>query len=187
MNIYISFLTNGKAKTLTVVGELGLSQKCSTAVKMILAEIHVSSDISMIYLTHSDLNTLLMNTPCWTKKAAKKVSVLHRTNRSTASSLREVVISLYLTLTRTHLLCCIQFWGPQYKEGINKLQRVQMIMRQEHSLCEKQLRKLGLFNQREDGFGVTSQQSPHTHEEVIQKTKLSSSQWCKWGLGIQQV
>ena len=52
MNIYISFLTNRKAKTLTVVGEPGLRQKCSTAVKMMLAGIHVSSGISMMYLTH---------------------------------------------------------------------------------------------------------------------------------------
>lgn len=52
MNIYVSLLTNRKAKPLTVIGEPGLSQKCSTAVRMMLAGIHVSSNISIIYLNH---------------------------------------------------------------------------------------------------------------------------------------
>lgn len=132
MNIHISFLPNKKTKTPSVVGELGLSQKCSTTVKMILAGIHIFSDVSVIYLTHPYLKAheypFLNNN----KKAAKRVCTLRCINGSTTSRLRDLMMSLYLTLTRPHLQCCIQFQAPQYKEDIDKLQQIQMVTGWEH-------------------------------------------------------
>lgn len=99
---------------------------------MILFGIHVSSDISMIHLTHPYLRT-----PCWTKQAAKAASTLHCNNGNTTSRLWGVTISRYLTLTRPYLQYCIRL-GAQ---NMDKLQCIQTVMGQEYLPCEKQFRK----------------------------------------------
>lgn len=57
----------------------------------------------------------LLNTPCWTKQAAKAASSLHCINGNTNSRLRGVTMSLYSTLTRPHLQYCTHF-GAQNKK-----------------------------------------------------------------------
>jgi len=64
--------------------------------------------------------------------------------------LREVILPLCSVLMRQHLECWVQFWGPQYKRGIDILGRVQqrarkMINRLEHLSYEERLRQLKQF------------------------------------------
>ena len=64
-------------------------------------------------------------------------------------------MSPHLMLTRPHQHYSTQFRATQYNEDIDHLNSLQCIMGREHLLCEKKLRKLGLFNLRRGGFGVT--------------------------------
>jgi len=54
-------------------------------------------------------------------------------------------------LVRPHLESCVQFWGPQYKRDVDRLQRVQqramkVIKGLRHLTCEERRREPGLLS-----------------------------------------
>lgn len=70
---------------------------------------------------------------------------------SIASRLRWVVLPLHLALLKPILECCVQFWIPQDKRGMDVLEQVQQKITKiinvlEHLSCDERLRELGLFS-----------------------------------------
>ncbi|PKU46086.1 hypothetical protein llap_3583 [Limosa lapponica baueri] len=84
--------------------------------------------------------------------AAQKANcTLRCIKRSMTSRSRKVILSLYFTLVRSHLVYCIHLWSPQHRKDMNLLKQVQrratkMIRGMEPLSCEKRLRELGLFS-----------------------------------------
>jgi len=79
-------------------------------------------------------------------------------SRGIASSVREGIVCLYSAFMKPQLKYCIQAWGPQQRNDVELLERVQrtamkMIQGLENPSCEGMLKELGLFSLDEDMGG----------------------------------
>ena len=68
--------------------------------------------------------------------------------RSIESRAKEFIIPPYSTLVRPHLEYCVQFWTPQFKKYIDKLEHVQrratrMVEGLDSMFYKERLRRVG--------------------------------------------
>jgi len=83
--------------------------------------------------------------------AEKPNGILVCIRKSSTSRSREVILPFYSSPAMTLLEYCVQFWAPQYKKGVDILNRVQkgatnVIQGQEHLSHEERPREPGLFS-----------------------------------------
>ncbi|KAK4832294.1 hypothetical protein QYF61_021693 [Mycteria americana] len=78
--------------------------------------------------------------------AQKANPILGYIKRSVASKSREAILPLYYTLMRLHLKYYIEFWGPQYMDLLERVQRraTKMVRGLENLSYEERLKELGL-------------------------------------------
>ena len=80
-------------------------------------------------------------------KARKKLACIHR---CFSSKSQDIILPLYSALVRLQLEYCIQFWTPEFRKDVEKLEKVQrramcMIRGQENRPYDERLRAMGLF------------------------------------------
>ena len=81
----------------------------------------------------------------------KAFGMLAFINQSIEYKSWEVMLKLYKALVRTNVEYCVQFWSPNYRKDINKLERVQrrftrMLPGFRHLSYRERLNKLGLYS-----------------------------------------
>ena len=80
-------------------------------------------------------------------KVTKTLACIHR---CFSIKSQDVLLPLYSALVRPQLEYCVQFWAPQFKKDVEKLERVQrratrMIRGRENRPYDDRLRAMGLF------------------------------------------
>ena len=80
--------------------------------------------------------------------ASKATKILACIHRCFSSKSQDIIFPLYSALVRPQLEYCIQFWAPQFKKDVEKLERVQrramrMIRGQENRTYDERLRAIG--------------------------------------------
>lgn len=147
ITICICFPTKRRAITLTAIGANSARSAVMT-VKMILFGIHVSSDISMICITHPYLRTheyTLLNKAKQPRQQAP-CTLLMGTQPADYGEWKPP----FTWHSLDHTYNTAPTWGPKARKNMDKLQFIQTVMGQVKSNSGS-----SLFNFRRDGFQFT--------------------------------